>query len=174
MGSVWHLICLSVSLPEMFVYAYMHSQWHSDIGMCLGMHTCITNIISSVYFHVWICNRDLISPNCAYVAAKLESYSSCDLINFWWFLDPLNREVVVEIAQRPIFSKGSSSVYISMKPSFHLQLKSGSPLPSYPEAVTSSTDEAFKEWLWPTSHILGCSVILHASLVVMLKIFCTV
>lgn len=50
----------------------MHSQWHSDICMCLGMHTCIANIISSVYFHVWICNRDLISPNCAYVAAKLE------------------------------------------------------------------------------------------------------
>ncbi|KAL3579002.1 hypothetical protein D5086_020506 [Populus alba] len=71
---------------------------------------------------------------------------SCDLINFWWFLDPLNREVVIEIAQRPIFSKGSSSVYISMKPSFHLQLKSGSPLPRYPEAVTSSTDEAFKDY----------------------------
>ncbi|KAJ6982912.1 hypothetical protein NC653_025890 [Populus alba x Populus x berolinensis] len=56
------------------------------------------------------------------------------------------KEVVIEIAQRPIFSKGSSSVYISMKPSFHLQLKSGSPLPRYPEAVTSSTDEAFKDY----------------------------
>ncbi|KAG6760081.1 hypothetical protein POTOM_036582 [Populus tomentosa] len=33
-----------------------------------------------------------------------------------------------------------------MKPSFHLQLKSGSPLPRYPEAVTSSTDEAFKDY----------------------------
>ncbi|KAJ6891953.1 hypothetical protein NC651_025215 [Populus alba x Populus x berolinensis] len=51
----------------------------------------------------------------------------------------------VGIAQKPIFSKGSSRVYISMKPSFHLQLKSGSPLPLHPEAVTSSKDEAFKE-----------------------------
>ncbi|KAJ6311930.1 hypothetical protein OIU77_013641 [Salix suchowensis] len=59
-----------------------------------------------------------------------------------------NREVV-EIARRPIFSKGgsTSSVCISMKPSFDLQLKSGSPPPRHSEAVSSSTDEAFKKWL---------------------------
>ena len=78
---------------------------------------------------------------------NLKLYYSCDLIkNFRWFLDPRNREVV-EIARRPIFQRGGSSVYISMKNYFDLQLKIGSPLPRHSEAVSSSTDEAFKKRL---------------------------
>jgi len=171
MGSVWHLIsvCLSTRDARLCVCTHSDTQTYACAWACT--HASQTLFLLCIFMSgfaivTWYHQTVLT------LLLNLKSYSSCDLINFWWFLDPLNREVVVEIAQRPIFSKGSSRVYISMKPSFHLQLKSGSPLPSYPEAVTSSTDEAFKEWLWPTSHILGCSVILHASLVVMLKIFC--